>query len=97
MEKRRRRRCQLKIVAGVLIPADLVFAALKEIKAARFARERTGSVSGSGRLQVATVMNLRGALCHQNANSTDSTKHVRAGISLLEEQRGVHTRGQACG
>src|SRR5438128_3142677 len=89
---------QLKDVAGVLIPGGFGERGVEgKIKAARYARENgipyLGLCLG---MQVETIEFARTVCEIRNANSTeldkDATEPV---ISLLEEQRGVHNKGES--
>ena len=87
---------QLKDVAGVLIPGGFGERGVEgKIRAAQFARERKVPYLGLCLgMQVATIEFARNVCGIKNANSTefdkDATEPV---ISLLEEQRGLRTKG----
>ena len=87
---------QLKDVAGILIPGGFGERGVEgKIRAAQFAREHgvpyLGLCLG---MQVATIEFARNVCGIKNANSTEFDKDAAEPvISLLEEQRGVHTKG----
>ena len=87
---------QLKDVCGILIPGGFGERGVEgKIKAARYAREQNipylGLCLG---MQVATIEFARNVCGIKNANSTEFDKDAAEPvISLLEEQRGVRTKG----
>jgi CTP synthase len=86
----------LKDVAGVLIPGGFGERGVEgKIRAAQFAREHKVPYLGLCLgMQVATIEFARNVCGIKNANSTEFDKDAREPvISLLEEQRGVHTKG----
>jgi CTP synthase len=87
---------QLKDVAGVLIPGGFGERGVEgKIRAAQFAREHKVPYLGLCLgMQVATIEFARNACGIKNANSTEFNKDAAEPvISLLEEQRGVRTKG----
>ena len=87
---------QLKDVAGVLIPGGFGERGVEgKIRAAQFAREHKVPYLGLCLgMQVATIEFARNVCGIKNANSTEFDKDAAEPvISLLEEQRGVHTKG----
>jgi CTP synthase len=87
---------QLKDVAGVLIPGGFGERGVEgKIRAAQFAREHRVPYLGLCLgMQVATIEFARNVCGIKNANSTEFDKDAAEPvISLLEEQRGVHTKG----
>ena len=87
---------QLKDVAGVLIPGGFGERGVEgKIRAAQFAREHKVPYLGLCLgMQVATTEFARNACGIKNANSTEFNKDAAEPvISLLEEQRGVRTKG----
>jgi len=86
----------LKDVAGVLIPGGFGERGVEgKIRAAQFAREHKVPYLGLCLgMQVATIEFARNVCGIKNANSTEFDKDTVAPvISLLEEQRGVRTKG----
>ena len=87
---------QLKDVAGVLIPGGFGERGVEgKITAAQFAREHKVPYLGLCLgMQVATIEFARNVCGIKNANSTEFDKDsAEPVISLLEEQRGVRTKG----
>ncbi len=87
---------QLKDVAGVLIPGGFGERGVEgKIRAAQFAREHKVPYLGLCLgMQVATIEFARNVCGIKNANSTEFDKDAAEPvISLLEEQRGVRTKG----
>jgi CTP synthase len=87
---------QLKDVAGVLIPGGFGERGVEgKIRAAQFAREHKVPYLGLCLgMQVATIEFARNVCGIKTANSTEFNKDTAEPvISLLEEQRGVHTKG----
>jgi CTP synthase len=87
---------QLKDVAGVLIPGGFGERGVEgKIRAAQFAREHKVPYLGLCLgMQVATIEFARNVCGIKNANSTEFDKDASEPvISLLEEQRGVRTKG----
>ncbi|MFL6584973.1 MAG: CTP synthase [Chthoniobacterales bacterium] len=87
---------ELKDVAGVLIPGGFGERGVEgKIRAAQFARENKVPYLGLCLgMQVATIEFARDVLGLQKANSTEFDKNTPDPvISLLEEQRGVQTKG----
>jgi len=87
---------QLKDVAGVLIPGGFGERGVEgKIRAAQFAREHKVPYLGLCLgMQVATIEFARNVCGIKNANSTEFNKDAAEPvISLLEEQRGVRTKG----
>jgi CTP synthase len=87
---------QLKDVAGILIPGGFGERGVEgKIRAAQFAREHRVPYLGLCLgMQVATIEFARNVCGIKNANSTEFDKDAAEPvISLLEEQRGVHTKG----
>ena len=87
---------QLKDVAGVLIPGGFGERGVEgKITAAQFAREHKVPYLGLCLgMQVATIEFARNVCGIKNANSTEFDKDAAEPvISLLEEQRGVSTKG----
>ena len=87
---------QLKDVAGVLIPGGFGERGVEgKIRAAQFAREHKVPYLGLCLgMQVATIEFARNVCGIKNANSTEFDKETgEPVISLLEEQRGVRTKG----
>ena len=87
---------QLKDVAGVLIPGGFGERGVEgKIRAAQFAREHKVPYLGLCLgMQVATIEFARNVCGIKNANSTEFDKDAAEPvISLLEEQRGVSTKG----
>ena len=86
----------LKDVTGVLIPGGFGERGVEgKIRAAQFARERKVPYLGLCLgMQVATIEFARNVCGIKNANSTEFDKDAAEPvISLLEEQRGVRTKG----
>jgi CTP synthase len=86
----------LKDVAGILIPGGFGERGVEgKIRAAQFAREHKVPYLGLCLgMQVATIEFARNVCGIKNANSTEFDKDAAEPvISLLEEQRGVHTKG----
>jgi CTP synthase len=87
---------KLKDVAGILIPGGFGERGVEgKIRAAQFAREHRVPYLGLCLgMQVATIEFARNVCGIKNANSTEFDKDAAEPvISLLEEQRGVHTKG----
>ncbi len=87
---------QLKDVAGILIPGGFGERGVEgKIRAAQFARKHKVPYLGLCLgMQVATIEFARNVCGIKNANSTEFDKDAAEPvISLLEEQRGVHTKG----
>src|SRR5439155_1061467 len=88
--------CQLKDVAGILIPGGFGERGVEgKIRAARFAREHKVPYLGLCLgMQVATIEFARDVCGLKGANSTEFDKDAKEPvISLLEEQRGVRNKG----
>jgi CTP synthase len=86
----------LKDVAGVLIPGGFGERGVEgKIRAAQFAREHKVPYLGLCLgMQVATIEFARNVCGIKTANSTEFDRDAAEPvISLLEEQRGVHTKG----